>query len=448
MMNPPLKDWCERNLKEHGETRAFYPSLLRSLVLALLTLCLLISVPNTRAQDAALQLSREDRVKVFERVWQGVNENYYDKNFNGMNWREVRTSFLPLAEAARDNAEFYGVLRRMIGELRDAHTRVYAPEDGFDRYRPAGTTVGLTVRRIGNKPVVVWVEPGSEAARQGIQPGFVVAAVDGVPVEQALERARDDAGDTSSLIARDMQSFGRLFYGLRDTQVTITFIDEEAHERKIKLTRRFIEMPRRVSSRRLPGDFGYIELTGFSQEIERDFDQAMQSLKDTRGLVLDLRNNGGGFVQTVEQVASYFFTNETDLGSFITRQGHPTRHYTQQLRSTYRGPLVVLVSARSASGAEMLAATLQENHRAMIIGVNPSTCGCLLGVSRTLRLPDGGKLNVSDTDYRTARGRRIEGVGITPDERVEVSVTDLLAGRDRALELAVERFAKPLSATR
>jgi carboxyl-terminal processing protease len=416
----------------------------------LLALCLLVCSTGiaTRAQDTGLPLSREERVKVFERVWQAVNENYYDKNFNGVNWRGLRTSFLPLAEQARDNAELYSVLRRLVGELRDAHTRVYAPEDGFDRYRPTGTTVGLTVRRIENKPVVVWVEPGSEAARQGITPGFAVTAVDGVPVEQALEHARDESGDSSSLTARDLQSFSRLFYGPRETMVAITFIDEEARERTIKLTRRFVELPRRVSSRRLPGDFGYLELTGFAPEIERDFDRAMQSLKDTRGLILDLRNNGGGFVRTVEQVASYFFTNETDLGTFVTRQGQVTRHQTQALRQVYRGPLIVLVSARSASGAEMLTAAFQEHHRALIIGVNPSTCGCLLGVSRTLRLPDGGKLNVSDTDYRTARGRRIEGHGLQPDEGVEMSIADLLAGRDRALELAAERLTKPLNAGR
>ena len=442
-MNPPSRGEQQKNLRS-----PFLCLLRRTLTLSAFVLCLLLSSPNlaTRAQESGLRLSREERIKVFEHTWQAVNENYYDKNFNGVDWRKVHATFLPQAEAARNNEEFYGVLRRMLGELRDAHTRVYAPEDGFDRYHPSGTTVGLMVRRIEGQPVVVWVEAGSEAAQQGIRPGYVITAIDNVPVEQALEHARDDSGDSSSLTARDLQSFNRLFQGPRETNVGVTFIDEEKKARTINLLRRFVEMPRRVASRRLPGDIGYIELTGFAPEIERDFERAVQSLKDTRGLILDLRNNGGGFVQTVEQVASYFFVNETELGSFITRQGRAMHQRTQALRNVYRAPMIVLVSARSASGAEMLAAAMQETHRAIIIGANPTTCGCLLGVSRTLRLPDGGKLNISDTDFRTARGRRIEAVGVQPDEKVEVRIADLLAGRDRALELATERFTSLLNA--
>jgi carboxyl-terminal processing protease len=393
------------------------------------------------AQVASPQLTREERLKVFERVWQGVNDNYYDKTFHGVDWLALRAVYRPLAESARDNAEFYGVLQRMIGELRDAHTRVFAPEEGFDRYRPAGLTVGLMVRRVEDQVVVVWVEPGSEAARQGIRPGLVVASVNGAPVEEALARAKEEVGGSSSLTAHDLQGFSRLFYGPRGAAVEVTFMDEEGRTRRLRLVRRFAEFPRRVIARRLPGDLGYLELTGFGPEMERDFEQAMTLLGDARGVILDLRNNGGGFVRSVVRVASYFFAEETDLGQFIARNGRVARHYTKRLRAVYQQPLVVLTSARSASGAEMLAATLQERKRAFVIGYGP-TCGCLLGVSRTLRLPDSGKLNVSDTDYRTSRGRRIEGTGIEPDQRVELRIADLLAGRDRALELAVEHLAK------
>ena len=83
---------------------------------------------------------------------------------------------------------------------------------------------------------------------------------------------------------------------------------------------------------------------------------------------------------------------------------------------------------------------MQEHKRGQVIGTNPATCGCLLGVSRTLRLDDGGKLNVSDTDFRTAQGRRIEGFGVQPDQRVPLLVNDLLGGRDATLEAAVKHL--------
>ncbi|HEY6401619.1 MAG TPA: hypothetical protein VI479_09440, partial [Blastocatellia bacterium] len=162
------------------------------------------------------------RVRVFEQVWKAINDNYYDKRFRGVDWPLQREIFRPQAENARNSAEFYRVLRQMIGKLGDAHTRVYMPEEGFDRDRPAGATVGVAVRRIEGKPIVTWVDPGSQAARLGIRPGFTVLEVEGVPVEKALQRIRDEIIESSTRAALETQSYDRLFHGLRDTPVSVT----------------------------------------------------------------------------------------------------------------------------------------------------------------------------------------------------------------------------------
>lgn len=403
------------------------------------------SQTETRPQSAPSISPREDRLRVFDQVWRAIFDNYYDRRYRGIDWRAQRDIFRPQAEAARNGAELYRVLRQMIGKLGDAHTRIYSPEDGFDRNRPSGTTVGVVVRRIEGKPVVSWVEPGSEAARQGIRPGFIVSQIDGLPVEKALERIRDEIIESSTQTALELQTYDKLFHGPRDAPVTVTFLDQEARPRTATLVRRFVEFQRRVIVRKLPHKIGYIEITGFGPEIEKDFEAAMQDAQGTRGLVLDLRNNGGGFVTTVAQIASYFLPEDTNLGEFITRQGRSTPRHTQRLRISYREPIVVLVSARSASGSEIFAAAMQERKRALVIGANPTTCGCLLGVSRTLKLLDGGKLNISDTDYRTAMGQRIEGTGVRPDLQLDTRMADLLASRDRTLELAVDQLGRTIA---
>lgn len=412
-----------------------------------LLLCLLMALFPLAAQtqQPSTSPSREERIRLFDQVWRVINDNYYDRNFHGVDWRMQREIFRPQVESAASITELYRLLRQMIGKLSDAHTRIYSPEDGFDRYRPSGMTIGVTVRRIEGQPVVTWVEPGSEAFRQGVRPGFIVSWIDGAPIESVLERIRGEVGESSTSTALDLQSFDRLFYGPRDTPVSITFIDDRGQKRPVTLMRRFSEFQRRVVARQLPYRIGYIELTGFGPEIEKEFEYAMQYVQGTRGLVLDLRNNGGGFVTTVTQIASYFFSEETDLGEFITRQGRSTRRRTQRLRTVYREPLTVLVSGRSASGSEIFAAAMQERKRALILSSSPSTCGCLLGVSRTLRLLDGGKLNVSDTDFRTVMGRRIEGIGVKPDFLVDWRTTDLLAGRDRLLEEAVDQLGRAIA---
>lgn len=407
---------------------------------------LLALLPRTvHTQQTSIPLPREERIRVFDQVWRAVYDNYYDKNFRGVDWRQQKEVFRSQAESAATNTELYRVLRQMLGKLGDAHTRIYSPEDGFDRYRPSGVTIGLVVRRIEGQPVVTWVDPNSDIVKHGIYPGQIVLKVDGQSVDTVLQKVRKEIGESSTSIALDLQSLDRLFYGPKDQPVSVTFADQDGRQKTVMLARRHTEFQRRVSARQLPYKLGYIEVTGFGPEIERDFDMAMQQMQGTRGLILDLRNNGGGFVTTVSQIASYFFAEETDLGEFITRYGRSTHRRTQKLRNVYREPLIVLVSSRSASGSEIFAAAMQERKRALILGTNPATCGCLLGVSRTLKLSDGGKLNISDTDYRTALGRRVEGVGVKPDRQVEVRIADLTAGRDRSLEIAVDMLGRTIA---
>lgn len=425
-------------------------SSLHALFLPILLICSLICLrapdacpqAGARAQSASAANTREDRLRVFDQVWRTIYDNYYDKRYRGVDWRQQREIFRPQAEAARNSAELYRALRQMIGQLGDAHTRIYAPEEGFDRDRPAGATVGVAVRLIEGKPVVAWVDPGSEAARNGIRPGFKISQIDGQPVEKALERIRGEIIESSTRTALDTQTYDRLFHGPRDTPVSVTFLDSEGRLRPVTLIRRFVEFQRRVIVREPLHNFGHIEVTGFGPEIEKDFEAAMREAQGTRGLILDLRNNGGGFVASVAQIASYFLPEGDGLGEFISRQGRAASRYTQRSEISYLGPLVVLVSSRSASGSEIFAAAMQERKRAIIVGASPTTCGCLLGVSRTLKLLDGGKLNVSDSDYRTAMGRRIEGAGVKPDLHLETRITDLLAGRDRTLELAVDQLGR------
>src|SRR5262245_52474251 len=122
-----------------------------ALVPFVLLLCSLICLRATealpqagaRAQVAGAASTQESRLRVFDQVWRAINDNYYDKRYRGVDWRLQRDIFRPQAEAARNSVELYRVLRQMIGRLGDAHTRVYSPEEGFDRDRPAGATVGV-----------------------------------------------------------------------------------------------------------------------------------------------------------------------------------------------------------------------------------------------------------------------------------------------------------------
>jgi carboxyl-terminal processing protease len=199
--------------------------------------------------------------------------------------------------------------------------------------------------------------------------------------------------------------------------------------------------------RQLHGRIGFVSFDAFTSSVAIDFMRALRGkLRDARGLVMDLRNNGGGEAEAMTEIASAFLPTGSSLGRFMDRTGRTA--FAPQTRSAMlfaaeavallHVPVVILTSEKTSSAAEIFVATVREQGRATVIG--GPTCGCVLAIRRRHALPDGGALDISEMDYRTATGARLEGTGIKPDEHVALDLLDLRARRDRAMERAVERL--------
>src|SRR6185295_20340232 len=123
-------------------------------------------------------------------------------------------------------------------------------------------------------------------------------------------------------------------------------------------------------------------------------------------------------------------------GAAFELQTFPKRLWRSSALAPIKLPLVVLTSENTSSAAEILAATLQAKGRAQVLG--NGTCGCVLAIRNRHALPDGGVLDVSEFDYKTAAGVRLEGSGIKPDTLMKLTRADIYSRRDAALELAKE----------
>src|SRR5687767_11044201 len=122
-----------------------------------LALCLLpaLSWSSVAAPDDPSLVNTatvEGRLAVFDDVWETIQERYYDPKFHGIDWQAKRNVFRPVAARASSTHEFYEVLRQMIGSLKDAHTRVYSPDEKFDWWNPRFITVGLAIREVEGAP--------------------------------------------------------------------------------------------------------------------------------------------------------------------------------------------------------------------------------------------------------------------------------------------------------
>ena len=380
------------------------------------------------------------RLAVFDDVWETILERYYDPTFRGVDWQSERTTFRPAAAKATSTQEFYQVLRHMVGALKDAHTRVYSPDDKFDWWSPRFVTVGVTVREVEGLPIVVQVEANSAASRTGIRPGDLIVKVDNLMSEEFIRRRLQNSGSPSDAAARS-RSIATLLEGAAGTPLELEWQGRDG-KTKSSIFQRYWSQRQLGYRSENKGKVAVIRIDAFTQSLALDFSKALpKMLAGVEGIVLDLRGNGGGDAEAMADVASLFLDDGINLGKFADRSGASFELQTFSKRlwpvafAPTKLPLVVLTSESTSSAAEIMVAALQTKRRAHVIGTE--TCGCVLAIRNRHALPDGGVLDVSEFDYRTAEGVRLEGLGIKPDELTRLNRRDIYASRDEPLALAL-----------
>jgi carboxyl-terminal processing protease len=391
----------------------------------------------------------DDRVAAFDYAWRTVNDRFYEPTFNGVDWEAVRSRYLAQLERVRSDAGFYGLLGRMVAELRDSHTRVYTPREYRNRLESVMTTVGVRVGEVDGQVAIVEVVPDTPAVAAGLRPGMIVTAVNGENARERLLRLTGEAPADASPERRQRNIYSRMLSTRAGTLLKLE-VESPAGPREVALSRTEREMPASVSYRILPGNVGYIAFNRFRSETAADFNRALTQLAATDSLIIDVRGNPGGSIGAMLTIAQNFFP---DARHVLTRRLRaldlplPTEGYVRprpnpdvringNLRA-YTRPLALLVDGQTASSSELLATVLREQRDAIVIG-RPS-CGCVVAVrTNGYRLAGGGALYVAETGFVTPRGNRMEGAGIQPDSYVPLTLADLRDGVDRDLIVAQE----------
>jgi len=379
-------------------------------------------------------LSARDRIEVFDEVWETIQEKYYDPSFNGVDWSAIRDRYRPQVDHVANDDDFYDLLKRMVGELHDAHTRFHTPEQRRERVRLQAVSAGVSIFEVEGQVVVTGVEADSEASRAGVLEGMKVIAIDGKPVADRVAEARAHVAGTSTDRAVRLRIYRMIIDGDPGSTLKLTLARFNGSQFDVSLTRRIVADTAVVTSRKLASGVGLIKLTLWKSPIRKQFKKALEQFRDSPGVVLDLRGNPGGEADEVVKIASYFFNTHVPFGKFSRRSGKAIYLRTDDDDRVYKGPVAILINEGSGSGSELFAGVMQENGRAVIVGRR--SCGCVLGISEFKRVKGGGELAVSEYGYLSPRENSFEGAGVVPDKPVELKLSDLQARRDTALEEA------------
>ncbi|MBF0557874.1 MAG: S41 family peptidase [Nitrospirae bacterium] len=348
-----------------------------------------------------------EELKTFTEVLTLIKKNYVD---------EVKTKDL-----------ITGAIKGMVSSL-DPHSS-FMPPESFKELQ---------------------VETKGEFGGLGIQIGLkdslltVIAPIDDTPAYRAGIKAGDKiikiAGESTK--SMELESAVQKMRGPKGTSIVLSIMREGWHEPKdFSITRDIIKI-KSVKPKMLDSSIGYIKLSQFQESTSADLSTALASLKKQgmASIILDLRNDPGGLLNSAVDVAAQFLQPKKLVVYIKGRTGEKIEYNTENENPSYTEiPMVVLVNQGSASASEIVAGALKDWKRAIIIGTQTFGKG---SVQSLIPLSDGSGLRLTTAKYYTPNGISIQSVGITPDILVKLPSKEGTGNHTVIREKDLERHLK------
>lgn len=333
----------------------------------------------------------------------------------------------------------YGAIRGMLAATGDDYTRFMDPKafkDFKSETKGEFGGVGIQIEIKNKKLVIVAPLPDTPAYRAGLKSGDWIMEIDGKSTENMA-----------------LQEAVSLIRGEKGTKVTLKILHlGEKKPKEYTITREIIKI-KSVEYKFVGPQIGYVKISFFNENTDRELTEAVGEMRKKllKGLIIDLRSNPGGLLESAIQVSDRFISSGLPIVQIVGKK-KKNIIYAEDNDFNLKIPLVVLVNGYSASASEIVAGALQDYRLATIVGgkissVEELKSGNTFGkgsVQTVHPLRDNSGIAVTTAKYLTAKGRDIEGKGITPDIIVETTQEDLEKGKDlqlaRAKELIISKI--------
>jgi carboxyl-terminal processing protease len=337
-------------------------------------------------------------------------------------WDTLLVRYLSPEELKADKMVL-GAVQGMVDAVGDPYTSFMSPQENTDfRQALQGSLQGIGAELMLRNDTVVIVAPlkGSPAQKAGLLPEDIIYQVGGE--------------DVTGLSLQEVVTKVR---GPKGTSVTLDII-REGESMTFTIVRDDIRIPStEYDVKETPkGKIGYLAINKFGDLTPAEATEAVRELlqKDIKGFVLDLRFNGGGYLEGADDLTSLFL-KEGKVVSVVRRDQEPERHYVNGKALMPELPMVVLVNQGTASASEIVAGALQDYKRATVIGMKSFGKGT---VQEVIDFPGGSSLRVTIAKWLTPNGRDLGKEGIRPDIVVDRTSEEFNTEKDPQLQAALE----------
>ncbi len=374
-----------------------------------------------------------------------LKKNYYDPAFRGIDIEARFKKAQDRLEQVTSTSQALAVIAQVLLDFNDSHLFFIPPSTNL------AVEYGWRMQSVGDKCYITSVKPGSDAEVKGLKPGDQVLSLGGFrPVRKELWKML-------------------YFYGAiskRDRLTLSVLSPGEEKPRDLEIMSQMKKLPQAVTFKtffrlyddfyeeendkhRLPkvGGITVWKMPSFGYDPAQ-VDELMGRVKGGGSLILDLRGNGGGYVETLERLTGFFFDKDLQIAELKGRK--PKKPMVAKTRGNemYNGRLIVLIDSRSGSASEIFARVIQLQQRGKVLG-DVSAGAVMQSQAFTERMGVDSvvffAVSVTDADVIMSDGKSLENVGVIPDEVILPTGEDLATGRDPVLARAVELLGGKIS---
>lgn len=366
--------------------------------------------PLPTLSDAETKLLENPKFPIFINVWEKINSDYID------------------SDKVEGNKLIYGAVSGMVNSLEDPYSVFDPPTEATNLQNNLEGTyegIGTVIDTYENQFIIVSVVKDSPAEKAGVKAGDIIKKIDGKDItgldgEELVNLIKGPAGSIVELtIDRDSKT---LTFKITRAQVTLESVIQE------------------TSKTEIPSTIGYISISQFTSSTDNEFEDILESTMSTnpKALILDLRDNPGGYLEPTYNILGHFIEKGKTIMS-LKISGENIKQVSEGQGELGKTPIAVLVNGNTASAAEVVAGALQDYKIAKLIGEQTYGKGT---VQEVTTYADGSLLKLSVAKWLTPLNRSINKVGLTPDVKVNPTKTDILANNDVQLKKAIEELQK------